>query len=81
VPSAPAAREIRGMCDDIPIVLMSGYGHAQLPERARAVRVCGVMRKPLGRTHIADTLARALAQYADRAPAPQSATRPAGAEP
>jgi CheY-like chemotaxis protein len=41
------AREILLLRPDIPIVLMSGYSGAQLQERARAVGIREVLRKPL----------------------------------
>jgi FixJ family two-component response regulator len=40
--------------------LMSGYGGAQLSERAQAAGVMEVLRKPLVRRDIAEPLARAL---------------------
>ena len=55
------AREIRRLRPDIPIVLMSGYSGAQLTERAHAVGVSDVLRKPLVSRNIAEPLARALA--------------------
>ena len=54
------AREIRRLRPDIPIVLMSGYSGARLTERARAVGVNEVLRKPLVSRDIAEPLARAL---------------------
>jgi CheY-like chemotaxis protein len=54
------ARKIRQLRPEIPIILMSGYGDPQLSERARAVGVIDVLRKPLIRRDIAEPVARAL---------------------
>jgi len=54
---ASAIRELR---PDIPIVLMSGYSGAQLHERARAVGVREVLRKPLQAKDIAECFGRVL---------------------
>jgi CheY-like chemotaxis protein len=54
------AREMRRVRPELPIVLMSGYSGAQLAERARAVGVAEVLRKPLVRRDIAEALGRAL---------------------
>jgi signal transduction histidine kinase len=54
------AREIRRVRPDLPIVLMSGYSGAQLTERARAVGVAELLRKPLVARDIAEALARVL---------------------
>jgi PAS domain S-box-containing protein len=54
------AREIRLLRPEISIILMSGYGGAQLSERAHAAGVIDVLRKPLVRRAIAEPLARAL---------------------
>jgi len=53
-------REIRRVRPELPIVMMSGYSGAQLTERARAVGVAELLRKPLVRRDIAEALARAL---------------------
>ena len=45
---------------DIPIVLMSGYSGAQLHERARAVGIREVLRKPLQSKDIAESFGRVL---------------------
>jgi signal transduction histidine kinase len=58
------AREIRQLRPEISIILMSGYGSAQLSERAQAAGVIDVLRKPLVRRDIAQPVARAL-QVAD----------------
>jgi FixJ family two-component response regulator len=39
---------------------MSGYGGTQLSERARAAGVIDVLRKPLVRRNIAESVARAM---------------------
>src|SRR5712672_935718 len=54
------AREIRRVRPELPVVLMSGYSGAQITERARAVGVAEVLRKPLVRRDIAEALGRAL---------------------
>jgi PAS domain S-box-containing protein len=54
------AREIRQLRPAIPIILMSGYGGAQLTNRAAEVGVTEVLRKPLHRRDLAESLARAL---------------------
>ena len=54
------ARQIRQVRPGISIILMSGYGGAQLSERAQAAGVIEVLRKPLVRRDIAAPLARAL---------------------
>jgi FixJ family two-component response regulator len=54
------AREIRQLRPEISIILMSGFGGEQLSERAQAVGVIDVLRKPLVRRDIAEPVARAL---------------------
>jgi signal transduction histidine kinase/ActR/RegA family two-component response regulator len=54
------AREIRQLRPDISIILMSGYSDMQLSERAQAVGIMDVLRKPLARRDIAEPVARAL---------------------
>jgi CheY-like chemotaxis protein len=54
------AREIRVLRPDIPIVLMSGYSSAPLDERARAVGIREVLRKPLQRKDIAECFGRVM---------------------
>jgi len=54
------AREIRQLRPEISIILMSGYGGAQLSERAQAAGVIDVLRKPHIRREIAEPVARAL---------------------
>jgi signal transduction histidine kinase/ActR/RegA family two-component response regulator len=53
-------RELRQVRPGIPVVLMSGYGGAQLAERAAAAGVVEVLRKPLQRRDLAEALARTL---------------------
>jgi CheY-like chemotaxis protein len=55
------AREIALLRPDMPIVLMSGYGGAQLQARARGVGIREVLRKPLQRKDIAECFGRVLA--------------------
>jgi signal transduction histidine kinase/ActR/RegA family two-component response regulator len=54
------AREIRQLRPDISIILMSGYSGTPLSERAKAAGVIHVLRKPLARRDIAESIARAL---------------------
>jgi signal transduction histidine kinase/CheY-like chemotaxis protein len=54
------AGEIRQLRPEISIVLMSGYGGTQLSERALAAGVIDVLRKPLVRRNIAESVARAM---------------------
>ena len=54
------AFEIRRMRSAIPIILMSGYGGAQLTNRAAEIGVNEVLRKPLHRVDLAESLARVL---------------------
>jgi PAS domain S-box-containing protein len=54
------AHEIRRLRPAIPIVLMSGYGGAMLSHRATEVGVNEVLRKPLHRRDLAESLARVL---------------------
>jgi CheY-like chemotaxis protein len=54
------AREIRQLRPDISIILVSGYSGTQLSERAQAAGVTDVLRKPLVRRDIAESVARAL---------------------
>ncbi len=54
------ASEIRRLRPEISIILMSGYGGAQLSERALAAGVIDVLRKPLVRRNIAESVARAM---------------------
>ena len=50
------AREMRRVRSDLPIVLMSGHGSAQLAERAHAAGIGKVLSKPLVRRDIAEAL-------------------------
>jgi CheY-like chemotaxis protein len=54
------AREIRLVAPSVPIVLMSGYGGPQLAQRAAAIGINEVLRKPLQRRDLAESLARLL---------------------
>src|SRR5450631_2790955 len=54
------ARQIRLLRSDIPIVLMSGYSGPQLLERARAIGIREVLRKPLQSRDIAECFGRVL---------------------
>jgi CheY-like chemotaxis protein len=51
-------RELRQVRPDIPVVLMSGYAGAQLAERAAAVGIHEVLRKPLQCRDLSEALAR-----------------------
>jgi signal transduction histidine kinase/CheY-like chemotaxis protein len=53
------AHEIRQIRAAIPIILVSGYGGAQLTNRAAEIRINDVLRKPLHRRDLAESLARA----------------------
>jgi CheY-like chemotaxis protein len=54
------AREIRQVAPAIPVILMSGYGGPQLAQRAGAIGINEVLRKPLQRRDLAESLARVL---------------------
>jgi PAS domain S-box-containing protein len=54
------ARAIRLSRPTIPIILMSGYGGTQLENRAADIGVNEVLRKPLRRRDLAESLARAV---------------------
>jgi PAS domain S-box-containing protein len=54
------AHEIRLLRPAIPIILMSGYGGTQLTNRAAEIGVNEVLRKPLHRRDLAESLARVL---------------------
>src|SRR5208282_6071570 len=54
------AREIMKIAPTIPVVLMSGYGGTQLIQRATAIGINEVLRKPLQLRDIAESLARVL---------------------
>jgi PAS domain S-box-containing protein len=54
------AHEILRIRPNIPVILMSGYGGAQLTNRAAEIGVTEVLRKPLHRRDLAESLARAL---------------------
>ena len=61
------AREFRRLRPDVPIVLMSGYSGLRLRERAGAVGIREVLRKPLQSKDIAECLGRVLHSGAGRA--------------
>ena len=50
------AREIRHIRPDIPIIVMSGFGGSQLAQRAEAIGVNAVLRKPLRKRELAESL-------------------------
>jgi PAS domain S-box-containing protein len=52
------AREMALLRPDLPIVLMSGFGGAQLHERAQAAGIGELLRKPLQRRDLAECLER-----------------------
>ena len=54
------AHQIRRLRPAVPIILMSGYGGAQLTNRAAEIGVNEVLRKPLHRRDLAESLARVL---------------------
>jgi PAS domain S-box-containing protein len=54
------AREIRRIRPDVPIILMSGHGGAQLVDRAAGIGVNEVLHKPLQRSDLAESFARHL---------------------
>jgi CheY-like chemotaxis protein len=54
------ARQLRELAPAIPIVLMSGYGGSQLAQRAAAIGISEVLRKPLQRRDLAESLARVM---------------------
>jgi PAS domain S-box-containing protein len=70
------AAEIALLRPDLPIVLMSGFAGAQLQERARALGIREVLRKPLQRKDIAECFRRVLQ---GSTPTPNSASAPASA--
>jgi CheY-like chemotaxis protein len=60
------AREIWLIRPAAPILLMSGYGGPQLSQRAAVIGINEVLRKPLQRRDLAQSLARMLASAAQR---------------
>lgn len=58
LPGTELAREIATTRSDVPILLMSGHGGPYLAERAAAAGVSEVLRKPLQRRDLAQSLAR-----------------------
>ena len=57
---AELGREIRRIRPDMPVVLMSRHGGTQLAERAAAMAVNELLRKPLQARDLAESLARVL---------------------
>jgi signal transduction histidine kinase/CheY-like chemotaxis protein len=62
-------RELRQLRPDIPVILMSGYGGAQLAEHAAAAGIAEVLRKPLQRRDLSESLARTLGSARQISPA------------
>jgi CheY-like chemotaxis protein len=54
------AQAIRRLRPAIPIILMTGYGGRQLANRAGDIGVNEVLRKPLHRRDLAESLSRVL---------------------
>jgi FixJ family two-component response regulator len=54
------AREIRALRRNIPIIVMSGHGDAELAKRAATVGVDEVLRKPLQSRDLAEAIMRVL---------------------
>jgi CheY-like chemotaxis protein len=65
------AAEIRARRPELPIVLMSGFAGAQLHERAQALGIRELLRKPLQRKDIAECFSRVLATPAPHRDGPQ----------
>jgi DNA-binding NtrC family response regulator len=62
-------RQVRQVRPDIPVVLMSGHGGAQLAERAVSAGISEVLRKPLRRRDLSEALARTLRSARQISPA------------
>jgi CheY-like chemotaxis protein len=60
LPGTELAAEIRRIRRTVPIIVMSGYGGSQLANRAAQIGVNAVLRKPLHRRDLAESLARVL---------------------
>jgi signal transduction histidine kinase len=60
LPGTQLAAELSRLRPGLPIILMSGHGGPQLAERAGAAGVCEVLRKPLQRRDLAESLAKVL---------------------
>jgi FixJ family two-component response regulator len=54
------AREFRSRRPGVPIILVSGHGGTKLAQAAAAVGVNELLRKPLQRRDLAESLARVL---------------------
>jgi len=59
------ARELNALRPGVPIIVMSGHGGPQLAERAAAAGVRDVLRKPLQKRDLAESLAKLLAGASD----------------
>jgi signal transduction histidine kinase/ActR/RegA family two-component response regulator len=60
------ASRLRKMRPDLPVLLMSGFGGAQLQQRAVDAGIRRVLSKPLERTELAREIAAALAEAPER---------------
>ena len=60
ITGADLAEEIRRIRPDLPILIMSGHGGAQLAQKAAAVGAKEVLRKPLRGSELAEAIARVL---------------------
>ena len=58
------ATRLRTMRPDLPVLLMSGFGGAQLQQRAAAAGIRRVLSKPLERTELARAISAALGETA-----------------
>jgi signal transduction histidine kinase/ActR/RegA family two-component response regulator len=58
------ARELSVLRPGVPIILMTGHGGTDLPERAAAAGVSDVLRKPLQKSDLAESLAKVLSARA-----------------
>jgi PAS domain S-box-containing protein len=57
---AALAHEVRGIRADLPILIMTGHGGAQLAQKAATVGAKEVLRKPLRGNDLAEAIARVL---------------------
>jgi len=60
LPGTALACELRQLIPAVPIVLMTGYGGTELAPRAAAIGINQVLRKPLQRRDLAESLAQVL---------------------
>ncbi len=65
------ALAVRALQPGLPVVLASGYGGAQLQERAIAAGIGVIVNKPMTRAELAAALFSALAQVTEQVAAPQ----------